>query len=67
MNINCKKVLLLNENVDKHNYSLNRIHNVDESGLTGTQRKILGVTGHRAKRGKASLTSDKSEALTDYI
>ncbi|CAG4969864.1 unnamed protein product [Parnassius apollo] len=51
----------------KGNYTPNRIYNVDESGLTVVQTKILQVIGHKGKRQIASLTSAERGSLITIV
>lgn len=58
---------LLEAAYEKHNYSAERVYNVDETGLTVVQSKIPNVIGRKGKRQIAALTSAERGATITVI
>ncbi|XP_063216887.1 uncharacterized protein LOC134527855 isoform X1 [Bacillus rossius redtenbacheri] len=58
---------LLEKQFEKHNYSADRIFNVDETGLSVVQSKIPHVVGLRGKRQIGALTSAERGSLVTII
>ncbi|KAJ8933597.1 hypothetical protein NQ318_015739 [Aromia moschata] len=52
---------------EKHNYPPDRIFNVDESGLTVVQSKVLKVVGMRGKRQIGNLASAERGSLITIV
>lgn len=57
----------LQQEYTKHNFSPHRIFNVDETGLSVVQSKVVDVIGRKGKRQIASITSAERGSLVTLI